>query len=577
MADIVKYGSFSFGEAGLPLPFVSLDYDYEKKGKKWITIETITLNGEFNACSKEQYLSFQNQITKAFSKDYQTLTITGMDSPKNLVEVESISFPPSDFLISMSYTIVLKSKDALHDVVDPVDQVDFTQNEDKTITLRHTISAKGVRTDKDSNDAYANAQAFVKERVNESQSALERPMPGLINMPKNPNARRIFMSNEERVDRIKGEYAVIRTYIIDMVAESMGGTILLRYTKTIDETFPKDGSTAQKTTTYSGSIKSGLDTPAGKVTQALKNFKHSLNTDLVNTLISAFSISEDGCGNTNFSFTYGADGDNGKLEVIDDQCITISKSFESNSVSVSVSGTLSAKGPRGTIGEDDCRWGMVQEAFDPSKYQAQAQELYLEHQADAKKENQAAGISVCENEDDPELSKVPNSSSVTKNPYDATISYSYSFSTPGNKEKTAENQKYDFQYTTTVRLSLGAIGVNPLVGGGYAFVDLGYNHRGQVTISGTAEKLKEDMGESETDPCPSDETDEGSESSIRAVVDSEVLSLLGSIESVLEAQSFGVTDEGKLSFSYTYSFGGKAATDAENGNFIDIIRLQPTM
>ena len=561
-AVTVSYGSFSFGQVdALPLPFISVDYDYVKAGEKWATVTRLTLSGEIVGCSKAEFLSYQNEITEAFSEDFKALVVTGLDTPTDLCVVESINFSPSDYVTTMSYSIEIHITDALYDVLSPVDSVQIDENEDQTITIRHTVSARGVRTNAASNNALANAQTFVQDRVNSSQDAVSRPQSNLIDSSKNPNFKRILISEEETVDRIRGEYGVTRVYTSDPTAAAEGGEVILRYTRTVEQ---NKGQSPEKSTTIQGRIEGGMNGDFSQVRDALLKFKDSLNTSLVNTLIESMSVTEDECENSlNFSLTYG-DGDDGGLEIIDDQCVSIAENSSSESVTITVSGTISAKGPRGTVGSNDCRWGKVKAYFKPDKYKDKAQELYNQTKKDGDLED-----STCESEDE-KINEVANSSSVTENPYDATISYSYSYST-ASKEKST-NGKYEVDSTVTVRTTLGAIGVNPLIGGGFAFVDLGFNHRGSVTVQGSAKSIQQPDS---NDNC--DEIDEDAPSELSQVAEDMAKKVLPTLDKngLLEASTFGVTSDGDTSFSYTWSFGGKAATDAENGDFINPIRLSP--
>ena len=97
---------------------------------------------------------------------------------------------------------------------------------------------------------------------------------------------------------------------------------------------------------------------------------------------------------------------------------------------------------------------------------------------------------------------------------------------------------------------MGAIGVNPLIGGGFAFVDLGYNHRGSVTIQGSAKSIQQPDS---NDNC--DETDEDAPSELSQVAENMAKTVLPTLskDGLLEASTFGVTSDGDTSFSFTWS------------------------
>lgn len=467
----VKYNNFQFGQSSsFPIPFVSLSNDYVQAGERWAIVQTITLNGEIVGCSKSDLVSKQNDLLDAFSEDFKTLEISGLDNI-NLAKIVSINFAGSDYLSSISYSIDLEaySYDTFSSnnyVTEPVDSISISENADSTIDITHTISAKGVNGG--SYNALENAKNFVTDKLNSQKSEGTWPVPNLI-YSKDPNFRRMLVSVSEDIDRIEGRYSITKQYKSDL--ESKDGSIILRYTK---ETQEQEGQF--KVFTINGSIEAGigLNRPIHswhndfeKVRDKLKTFKESLNTEFVNNFLQSASINEDGpAGRITFSFSYTSN----RLEVIDDYDVSISENSDTPLISVSVRGVMSANGPVGVVGGADCRYNLVNETFDENKYYDIAVKKYKQYLT-------RRGISV------PATVILNNShlsKNITRNEFEGTISYDFSFN-----DRISHGYR-NFDYTMNFTPSLVGITSDAIVDGGFAFYDLGYRRRAEFKINGTA-------------------------------------------------------------------------------------------
>ena len=374
----VKYNTFQFGQnSSFPIPFVSLSNDYVQAGERWTILQAITLQGEIIGCSKSDLVARQNEILDAFSQDFKTIEISGLDDIE-LARVVSVNFQGSDYLSAVSYTIELEaySYDTFvnsYYVVEPVDSISIVENNDKTIDITHTISAKGVNSS--SYNALTNAKNFVIGKLDDQKSQGTWPVPNLISS-KDPNFKRMLVSVSEDIDRIQGRYSITKQYKSDLDYED--GSVILRYTK---ETSEQEGQF--KIFTINGSVEGGLQDQDAegidafeKLRNRLKSFKKSLNTEFVHELIDSASISEDiTAGRINFTFAFSSN----PLEVIDDYHISVSENSDTALVSVSVRGTMSAKGPVGSVGGTDCRYNLVNSTFDENKYYDLAVKFYKDY------------------------------------------------------------------------------------------------------------------------------------------------------------------------------------------------------
>lgn len=463
MADLakVKYNNFEFGLTDdLPIPLVSLDREYIKAGERWGMSNRITLNGEIIGCTKESLVNSQNKILFGFNEDFKTLEISGLNN-LTLAKVISINFDGSDYLSSISYTIELEAYNygeffEKQYVLNPVDSISIQEEPDKTITITHTISAKGINSG--SYNGLDNAKKFVQSQLNSQKSEGNWPVPNLIDS-KDPNYKRLLVSSSESINRISNTYSITNTYKSDLDYEN--GAILLRYTKDVSE---QEGQFTIYT--FQGSVDGGIDSDLDfdDVRKRFKDFKLSLDTDFVNELIGSLSISEDlKAGRLTFSVSYSSE----RQEVIDDFDISISENSESAIISVSINGTMRAKGPIGTVDGNDCKFKLVQDSFSEAKYYNEANKAY-------KKYLERHNISLPEKVI---LNKAHLNKSKTENKFEGSISYSYQFD-----DRISWGYR-NVGYTLSFNPSLQAIAADSIVDGGYAFFDLGYRTRAKFSVS----------------------------------------------------------------------------------------------
>ena len=460
----VEYNGFQFGQTdSFPIPLVSVGQEYVMAGERWTMAKRISLNGEIIGCTKSDLVASQNELLFYFADDFKTLEISGLDNI-TLAKVISVNFEGSDYLAAISYSIELEAYDfdefsTTNYVVDPVDSISMQEEGDKSLTITHTISAKGVNSG--SYNALTNAKNFVQAQLNSQKTAGTWPVPNLINS-KDPNYKRLLVSVSEDIDRIQGTYGITKTYKSDLDYER--GDILLRYTKDITE---QEGQF--KIFNFQGSVEGGIDSSLDfeDVRNRFRNFKTSLNTEFLHELIGSLSITEDvAAGRLEFSISYSSR----KQEVIDDYDISVSETSDTALISVSVQGQMSAMGPIGIVAGTDCRYRLVEKTFDETKYYDVANEVYKAYLA---RHSITVPSSVI-------LNEAHLSSEITHNKFDGSISYSFQFS-----DRISHGYR-NLDYTLNCQPSLQAIAVDALVDGGHAFYDLGFRGRAKFGVNGTS-------------------------------------------------------------------------------------------
>jgi hypothetical protein len=139
--------------------------------------------------------------------------------------IRSINFDNSNYAGVVDYSIELNSIRISGNVLDPVNEFQFSENENKTVTLSHNISAKGINTNLSSakSNALNNAISFVRLNT------------GLANVPSTKfisgNINKFYLQNfSESIDRLNGSYSVQETYINNYLDNSLSGNL----TYTID-------------------------------------------------------------------------------------------------------------------------------------------------------------------------------------------------------------------------------------------------------------------------------------------------------------------------------------------------------
>jgi subtilisin-like proprotein convertase family protein len=156
-----------------------------------------------------------------------TLTFSNEKIYENTgIIVRSISFNESNYAGLIDYTIELSSTKLSGNVTSPTNEYSFTENEDKTISLSHNVSAQGINTNENSSrsNAIDNAISFVKSYT------------GLANLPTTKfisgSSNNFYLQNfSESIDRLNGSYSIQESYISNLLNTGASGN--LNYTSDI--------------------------------------------------------------------------------------------------------------------------------------------------------------------------------------------------------------------------------------------------------------------------------------------------------------------------------------------------------
>jgi hypothetical protein len=557
MSVEIKY-NYSNPFSGLPTPFVERTVEYIGDNATQEAIETVVLSGEIPAgenCDGFTYLiGKQQDILNSFSQSFRPLEIKedGVSILKHEnVKVESISFDESGYTRLLPYTIKLslyRSDFLKHDGVEKVsDSLDFSEGEDGTLQITHTVQATGVAGSEDlsSSSRLEKAKAFVqansgKDKIDihpvfishkgmsDSGSPVPTPTPGDLLVQINP----ILTGFNENINRLTGTYGITKNYICDIYYESEG---ILRYTVNVGRA-PESFTTVE----IGGSLRYEEDAPPPTPTST-----QGVNLEKLEARFRAFQFytvakevsGEGGLNSTplkhsvskgsgqnaiDFEIAYDTNPDFTNTGSTREE---ISFSFENDSdfITIDLSGAIKAR-----LGARN-KWEMAKNSFDS---------LNIFSIAEAKYEDYVLNVLGLTNTQLLEMPLNSNESSSSQSFVKSLgeINFNYKFD---NFPILADNTIFrNFEYTIDVKNAVEALVSAPRVAGNrlYTVQDLNSSDRGTITISGTALKKREI----------------GSASAISAIHSACYSRISG--YSLATALQINVTCNGVNSFSFTFSY-----------------------
>ena len=208
----ISYNSVTFNSIGLENPYLLLDESMVYVNKKWINQRNINLQGmmtgDFN-----QIITKQTALVNMFSTDFKTLQVDSIPS-FTYCKVNNITFPESNYQNILNYSISLLSYGDQFNyinsgVLDPVNEISISENNDGTFVVSHNASARGINK---STSALNAAKNFVNSLKGISQyniGSLEQ-----FNNELN-NSSFVLKNFSESIDRINGSCSIKEDYIFN--------------------------------------------------------------------------------------------------------------------------------------------------------------------------------------------------------------------------------------------------------------------------------------------------------------------------------------------------------------------------
>lgn len=317
--------------SGQPAPLLQRDVDYIQAGERWGQMESYTLNGYLTGCSDSDLISARNSLLQNFSSGFGSLTIAGFTG-FDLVKIRDVSFEDSQYVGPLGYSISFEhypsgAFETFYGVLEPSDVIQYRENQDQTLEMSRTISAKGFATSLDLDSALNNAVAFVESRSGEMVK------PFLIDYS-GTNLAFYLDSSDENIDRLNNSVTLSQVFRCDPLA--VDSSIIHRFSYDV-----KEDVAQLMTITFNGQIDAGRYGSLSGCRNVYDKFKSGMGSrffinesvtedDFSNKLIYGISL-------------YTGSGTAGLDQVEDDFSITISEDSESSIIKASVNGGILAK------------------------------------------------------------------------------------------------------------------------------------------------------------------------------------------------------------------------------------------
>ena len=217
----ISYGSFNF--SNMPTPYVSRSQEMVFHGKKWAQVTSIELMGSIIGASsatsagKGNWVAInreRDEILGAFSKDFQTLTVT--ENSVDILEFKNCIIRGVNFTdgnqgkidYSISLECYLESEfNGTFGVIDPENTFSYEEQENGIVSVNHSISARGLQTGSSTaspNQPLNNAINF----VNGLTGAANHHLAGV------PASNFVLQSINKNVDRTTSTYSIEEQYIV---------------------------------------------------------------------------------------------------------------------------------------------------------------------------------------------------------------------------------------------------------------------------------------------------------------------------------------------------------------------------
>lgn len=232
----IYYNNLDVFSGLAPTPLVQLSEEPVRYGNLWSIAENITLNGQLTGqCETfQQLLDKQSLLISYFSTSFKSLKI---DEDGNniytwpLAKVKNISFDPSKYSTLLDFSISLECYDSgkfsgYYGVLEPVNEISYSESENGLVNLTHKCSAKGINTNESATGALLNAKNYVS--TISGWSNISGFSPAFISG--NTGQPPVLIEIQETIDRFNNIYSINETWSYDPQSSGYG---LFRYTNSI--------------------------------------------------------------------------------------------------------------------------------------------------------------------------------------------------------------------------------------------------------------------------------------------------------------------------------------------------------
>ena len=209
---------------GFPVPYVSREQQMIDAGKRWTQQTNISLDGQITGYNFNNLIDKQDALISGFARDFKSLDLqeTGADGayysldgfPLTNCKINNISFEGDKYTNLLGYSISISAyEDQLFSgtigVLEPSEEINFSEQPNEQISISHTISAKGIPTS--NRNAIDNAKHFVLSLTGIREGNQSKIEPQLI---KYQNFNPVLLNTSESINRIDGTYSVTENYTL---------------------------------------------------------------------------------------------------------------------------------------------------------------------------------------------------------------------------------------------------------------------------------------------------------------------------------------------------------------------------
>ena len=253
----ILYGGKDVFSGICPTPFLYFDKEYIEYGSNWGSKYNFSIEGQITGkLGPNSFYDLENkknELILNFKKDNLPIKVTEDSSEiflSDICSIDSISFDQSKYYAVLPFNIKASCYDSgtfgeNYGVLEPQDSWDYSESEDGTVLLRHSVSAAGFNSSGISAIANVKKWAATKTGIGKKIDSLKI---------KNLSATDFILESfSEQTDRFNGKYTIEEVYRGDLLSSNSAGGGILRYSadisKNIDDGITKvviDGSAAGK-------------------------------------------------------------------------------------------------------------------------------------------------------------------------------------------------------------------------------------------------------------------------------------------------------------------------------------------
>jgi hypothetical protein len=276
----INYIKYNSNQLPSPTPLVELSRENAYNNNHLGYIDSIVLRGQLTG-NFNQLQTGQSGILNIFNQNFGLFEIYEATDRVGLVfqkiyeksgiNIKSISFDEAPYYGLINYNIELNCSTMSGNVINPVNQYNFVENKDKTISLSHNVSAQGINTAgyPSKSNALENAINFVVQNT------------GLANVPTikfiSGASNNFYLQNiSESIDRLNATYSIDEYYTNSLL--NTGASGILKYSLDITSGVTTDSINLSLKGSYKGPLGGNIN-----------DLRNSLNaTQLVSSMYSSY-------------------------------------------------------------------------------------------------------------------------------------------------------------------------------------------------------------------------------------------------------------------------------------------------